>query len=122
MQYSKEVLHYFFENLHAGKLDKDDPKVRYGEIATSTEGHFFRLYLRCQNDIITEAKFQAYAPIVATAACEYVCRWAKSKKLDEANYLDRNQIQKALNLSSLQVHVAFLIERLWRKTLLAQVF
>ncbi|WP_267256771.1 iron-sulfur cluster assembly scaffold protein [Coxiella endosymbiont of Ornithodoros maritimus] len=118
MQYSKEVLHYFFETLHAGKLDKDNLQVRYGEIATSTEGHLFRLYLRChQNDIITEAKFQAYGPIVATAACEYVCRWAERKTFDEANHLDSDQIQKALNLSSLQVHVAFLIERLWRKTL-----
>lgn len=117
MQYSKEVLHYFFENVHAGELDKDDPHVRYGEIATSTEGHLFRLYLRCQNDIITEAKFQAYGSVVATAACEYVCRWAEGKTFDEANHLDSDQIQKALNLSSLQVHAALLSERLWKKTL-----
>ena len=117
MRYSKEVFYYFFETFHAGKLDEKHPHIRYGEIGTEVKGYLLRLYLRFQNDIIIEARFQAYSSVAVIAACEYICRWAEDKTLYEANQLNRDQIQAALNLSSLEFHVVLLIERLWKKTI-----
>lgn len=117
MQYSKAVLHHFLEARHVGKLNKDDPHVRYAEIGSKVQGYLFRLYLYHQNNFIQEAKFQAYGSVTATAACENICRWARGKSLEEARQLNKNQIQKALSLSSLEIHTAVLIEQLWKKSI-----
>lgn len=117
MRYSKEVLNYFFDTQHAGILEKVDPNVKKGEIGARDQGYLFRLYIRYDCNKISEAKFQAYGSVIATAACEYVCRFLKNKTFEEAGQLTAIQIQKALNLSIFEAHAAALIERLCKKTL-----
>lgn len=117
MRYSKEVLDYFFDIQHAGILRKKDSKIKQGEIGAREQGYLFRLYVRCDHSKIKEAKFQAYGSVLATAACEYACRWLESKTFEEFRQLTAMQIQKALNLSEFMTHAALLIELLCKKTL-----
>lgn len=117
MRYSREVLDYFFDTQHAGMLEKVDLNVKHGKIGARDQGYLFRLYIRCDYNKISEAKFQAYGSVAATAACEYVCRFCENKTFEEAGQLTAIQIQKALNLSTFEAHAAILIERLYKRTL-----
>ena len=117
MHYSREVLDYFFDIQHAGVLRQKDSKIKQGKVGTREQGYLFKLYIRYDDNKIEEAKFQAYGSVLATAACEYACRWLESKTFEECRQLSAMQIQKALNLSEFGTHAALLIERLCKITL-----
>lgn len=117
MRYSKEVLNYFFNTQHTGVLRKEDPKVRHEEIGTREQGYLFRFYVRYERNKIKEAKFQAYGSVSAIAAFEYACHWIENKTFEKARQLTAIQIQKALNLPIFEMHTAFLVESLFKKTL-----
>jgi nitrogen fixation NifU-like protein len=108
---------YFFDTHHAGELDQNDSNVYCAEVGSEKQNNLLRLYVRCENQQIVDAKFQAFGTPAVMASCEYVCRWLMGKTLVEAKQLTAEQIMQALEISSLQIHVAVLVERLVKTTL-----
>lgn len=108
---------YFFDIRHAGELDQNDKNVFCAEVGSEKQNNLLRLYVRCENQQIVDAKFQALGTPAVMASCEYVCRWLVDKTLTEAKQLTVLQIMQSLEMSSLQNHVAVLVERLVKTTL-----
>ncbi len=116
MIHSDLVLKYFHEHTHDGAMSRNDPAVAFAEIGRVDQHNLLCLYVRFHQGKITEAKFQAYASVLATACCEYICGWLMGKTADEIK-LDAEHLKTALKLSNTQMHDAILVVRLVEKVL-----
>lgn len=108
---------YFFDMQHAGELNQNDKTVFWSEVGSEKQNNLLRLFLQYEDERIIQAKFQAFASPAMMASGEYVCCWLLGKTLHEAQELTATQIMTALEMTSLQNHIAVLVERLVKITL-----
>lgn len=102
MKYSSQLLEYFHNRTHAGRLDRNSASVHFAQTGCPENQETFALYLDYQERIIN-AKFQAAGSVPLIAAGEFICRWLPGKTWADLENLNYKFILEQLNLSTLNI-------------------
>lgn len=82
-----------------------------GEVGNPTCGDMMKLYIKVENGIITDAKFQTFGCGAAIATSSMVTELVKGKTLDEALKISNAQVAEALDgLPPVKMHCSVLAE------------
>ena len=104
MEYSEKVMEHFTNPHNVGKLDDADG---VGEVGNAKCGDIMKMYLKIENDIITDVKFNTYGCASAIAT-----DMIKGQPLSEALKLTNKAVVEALDgLPAVKIHCSVLAEQ-----------
>jgi len=104
--YSEKTLERFKEPKFAGEMEDADA---VGEAGNMKCGDVMRFYLKVNENVITDIKFQTYGCVAAIAASDMLCELAKGKTLDEALAITDQDVADALGkLPPIKFHCSVL--------------
>jgi nitrogen fixation protein NifU and related proteins len=104
--YSAKVLEHFRRPRNAGVID--DPSG-VGEIGDPSCGDFLRVYIKVEDDIVRDVKYQIKGCPAAVACASAMTELSIGKNLDDAMMIADNDIVDALDgLPEFKVHCSAL--------------
>jgi len=92
--YSEKVMDHFMNPRNVGEMDNPDA---VGEVGNPTCGDIMKIYLKVENNIITDIKFQTFGCGAAIATSSMITELAMGKTLDEAMELTRDEVAESLD-------------------------
>jgi nitrogen fixation NifU-like protein len=92
--YSQKVLEHFMNPKNVGTIENPDG---YGKVGNPVCGDLMEMYIRVENDIITDIKFKTFGCGSAIATSSMVTELAKGKHVDEAEKITRNDVANELD-------------------------
>ncbi len=92
--YSDKVMDHFQNPRNVGEMKNPDA---IGEVGNPTCGDLMKLYLRVENNIIKDIKFQTFGCGAAIATSSMITELAIGKTLDEAMELTRDDVAENLD-------------------------
>lgn len=92
--YSEKVVAHFKQPKNAGIIENPDG---IGEIGDPDCGDFMRVFIRVENDIITDVKYQIRGCPASIAVASVMTELAIGKDLDEAMMLTDDDVVEALD-------------------------
>jgi len=92
--YSEKVMDHFMEPRNMGDI-KDADAV--GTVGNPACGDVMRLYIKVENDKITEAKFKTFGCGAAIATSSMATEMIKDKSLEEAEKVTNEAVAEALD-------------------------
>ena len=102
MAYSEKVMDHFANPRNVGKLE-DASGV--GEVGNAKCGDIMKMYIKVENDVITDIKFNTYGCASAIATSSMATEMIKGKPLSEAMKLTNKAVIEALDgLPPAKVH------------------
>ena len=108
LNYSEKVMDHFANPRNAGELADADA---VGEVGNAVCGDIMKIYLKIENDIITDAKFKTFGCGAAIATSSMATELIKGKPLDAALELTNKAVIEALGgLPPAKVHCSVLAE------------
>ena len=108
MVYSEKVMDHFANPRNVGKLE-DASGV--GEVGNAKCGDIMKMYIKVENDVITDVKFNTYGCASAIATSSMATEMIKGKPLSEAMKLTNKAVIEALDgLPPAKVHCSVLAE------------
>ncbi len=108
MEYSAKVLEHFANPHNVGKIDDADG---IGEVGNAKCGDIMKIYIKVQDDIITDVKFNTYGCASAIATSSIATDMIKGKPISEALKLTNKAVVEALDgLPAVKVHCSVLAE------------
>lgn len=108
MAYSTKVMDHFRHPRNVGEMP-DASGV--GKVGNPTCGDIMELYIKVENDIITDAKFQTFGCGAAIATSSMVTEMVKGKNIDEALGISNKMVAEALGgLPPIKMHCSVLAE------------
>lgn len=109
MEYSEKVMEHFTNPHNVGKLDDADG---VGEVGNAKCGDIMKMYLKIENDIITDVKFNTYGCASAIATSSMATDMIKGQPLSEALKLTNKAVVEALDgLPAVKIHCSVLAEQ-----------
>ena len=106
--YSEKVMEYFSNPRNVGKIDDADG---IGEVGNAKCGDIMKIYLKINDDIITDVKFNTFGCAAAIATSSMATEMIKGKRLEEALALTNKAVMEALEgLPPAKVHCSVLAE------------
>ena len=100
--YSKKVMEHFMNPKNVGIIENADG---YGKVGNPVCGDLMEIYIKVENDIITDIKFRTFGCGSAIATSSMVTEMAKGKHIDEAMKITRNDVADELEgLPSQKMH------------------
>lgn len=109
MEYSEKVMEHFAHPHNVGKLDDANG---IGEIGNAKCGDIMKMYLKIENDIITDVKFNTYGCASAIATSSIATDMIKGQPLSEALKLTNQAVVEALDgLPAVKIHCSVLAEQ-----------
>ena len=96
MAYSDKVMEHFRNPRNTGKL-KDGKDTAVGEVGNPSCGDVMKLYLKIEDNTITEAKFQTFGCPVSIACSSITTELIRGKTLEEAEKITKVDIANALD-------------------------
>ena len=81
MQYTDKVIQHFTNPQNVGEIENADG---VGEVGNAKCGDIMKMYLKIDNDIITDVKFKTYGCGAAIATSSVATEMIKGKSVDEA--------------------------------------
>ena len=109
MEYSEKVMEHFVNPHNVGKLDDADG---IGEVGNAKCGDIMKMYLKIENDIITDVKFNTYGCASAIATSSIATDMIKGPPLSEALKLTNKAVVEALDgLPAVKIHCSVLAEQ-----------
>ena len=81
--YSDKVMDHFQNPRNVGKID-DAPNVGIGEVGNAKCGDIMKMYLKVDDGVITDCKFNTFGCGSAIATSSMATELIKGKKLEEA--------------------------------------
>jgi len=106
VSYSKKVLRHFSRPHNLGKI-KDASGV--GQVGNLSCGDVMKLYIKVENKIITDIKFETYGCAAAIATSSVITDIAKGKKVSEALLINESGIISELDgLPLVKIHCSLL--------------
>ena len=106
--YSEKVMDHFKNPRNVGKLDDADG---IGEVGNAKCGDIMKIYLKIENDIIVDVKFNTFGCGSAIASSSMATELIKGKPLSEALELTNKAVAEALDgLPPVKVHCSLLAE------------
>ena len=108
-QYSSKVMEYFLKPRNVGEIE--DPSG-VGNVGNPTCGDIMRLFIKVEDDIITDAKFMTFGCGAAIATSSMVTEMVKGKTIEEALQITNRTVTEALGgLPSIKMHCSVLSEQ-----------
>lgn len=113
--YSPLVMEHFLNPRNVGEIENANG---IGEVGNATCGDIMRMYLRIDDNKITDAKFKTFGCGVAIATSSMATEMIKNKTVDEALALTNKAVAEALGgLPPVKVHCSILAEQAVRAAL-----
>ena len=108
MLYSEKVMDHFMNPRNVGKIDDADG---VGEVGNAKCGDIMKIYIKVDNNIITDVKFNTFGCGSAIAISSMATEMIKGKSLDDALELTNNAVAEALDgLPAHKMHCSVLAE------------
>ncbi len=109
MQYSEQVLDHFSNPRNVGEIPDANG---IGEVGNAKCGDIMKMYLKIENGIIKDVKFQTFGCGAAIATSSIATEMIKGKPLEDALKLTNKAVVQALNgLPEVKIHCSVLAEQ-----------
>jgi len=92
--YTEKVMDHFENPRNVGEIPDADG---VGIVGNPTCGDIMKIYLKIDNDVISDIKFKTFGCGAAIATSSMVTEMAKGKTLDEALQLSNQSVAEALD-------------------------
>ena len=113
--YSEKVMDHFRNPRNIGVIENADA---VGEVGNAKCGDIMRIYLKIDNDIITDVKFETFGCGSAIASSSMATELIKGKPLSEALALTNKAVAEALDgLPAHKLHCSVLAEEAIKKAI-----
>ena len=108
MLYSEKVMDHFQNPRNVGKMDDADG---IGEVGNAKCGDIMKMYIKVENGIITDVKFNTFGCGSAIASSSMATEMIKGKPISEALQLTNKAVAEALDgLPAHKMHCSVLAE------------
>ncbi|MCI9370559.1 MAG: Fe-S cluster assembly scaffold protein NifU [Lachnospiraceae bacterium] len=108
MLYSEKVMDHFQNPRNVGKMEDADG---IGEVGNAKCGDIMKMYIKVEQGIITDVKFNTFGCGSAIATSSIATEMIKGKKIEEALKLSNKAVVEALDgLPAHKVHCSVLAE------------
>ena len=108
MQYSDKVMDHFINPRNVGEIENADG---VGTVGNAKCGDIMKIYLKVEDDVITDCKFKTFGCGAAIATSSMATELIKGRTVDEALSLTNNAVVEALDgLPPVKVHCSVLAE------------
>ncbi len=109
MEYSEKVMEHFVNPHNVGKIEDADG---IGEVGNAKCGDIMKMYLKINDGIITDVKFNTYGCASAIATSSIATDMIKGQPLSEALKLTNKAVVEALDgLPAVKIHCSVLAEQ-----------
>jgi len=106
--YSEKVMDHFRNPRNMGEMENPDG---VGKVGNPVCGDMMELYIKVENDVITDVKFMTFGCGAAIATSSMVTELVKGKTLDEALKISNATVAEALDgLPPVKMHCSVLAE------------
>ncbi len=106
--YSEKVMDHFTNPRNVGKIDDADG---IGEVGNAKCGDIMKIYLKIENDVIVDVKFNTFGCGSAIASSSMATELIKGKPLKDALTLTNKAVAEALDgLPAHKMHCSVLAE------------
>ena len=106
--YSEKVMDHFMHPRNVGTIDDADG---VGEVGNAKCGDIMKIYLKIENDIIEDVKFETFGCGSAIASSSMATEMIKGKSIHEALELTNKAVAEALDgLPPVKMHCSLLAE------------
>ena len=106
--YSEKVMDHFRNPRNMGEMENPDG---IGKVGNPVCGDMMELYIKVENDVITDVKFMTFGCGAAIATSSMVTELVKGKTLDEALKISNATVAEALDgLPPVKMHCSVLAE------------
>ena len=108
MEYTEQVMDHFMHPRNMGEME-DASGV--GTVGNAKCGDIMRIYIKVENDVITDVKFKTFGCGAAIATSSKATELVKGMTLEEAEKLTNKMVMEALGgLPPVKVHCSVLAE------------
>lgn len=108
MVYSEKVMDHFANPRNVGEIENADG---IGEVGNPKCGDIMKMYLKIDNNIITDVKFKTFGCGAAIATSSMATELVKGKSIDDALKVTNRAVMEALDgLPPVKVHCSVLAE------------
>ena len=106
--YSEVVMDHFMKPRNVGTIENADG---IGQVGNAKCGDIMKIYLKIENDIIADVKFETFGCGSAIASSSMATEMIKGKPISEALNLTNKAVVEALNgLPAQKIHCSVLAE------------
>ena len=113
--YSEKVMDHFMHPRNVGVIEKPDG---VGEVGNAKCGDIMKMYLKIENDVITDVKFETFGCGSAIASSSMATELIKGQPIDKAMQLTNKAVAEALDgLPDYKMHCSVLAEEAIRNAL-----
>ena len=106
--YSDKVMDHFLQPRNVGTIENADG---VGEVGNAKCGDIMKMYLKIDDDIITDVKFETFGCASAIASSSMATELIKGQKVDDALKLTNEAVAEALDgLPPHKMHCSVLAE------------
>ncbi len=106
--YSEKVMDHFSNPRNVGEIEDANA---VGQVANAKCGDIMKIYMKIENDIITDVKFKTFGCGAAVATSSMATEMVKGKTIKEALSLTNKAVMEALDgLPPAKVHCSVLAE------------
>ena len=114
--YSEKVMDHFMNPRNVGEIENADG---VGEVGNAKCGDIMKMYLKIENDVITDVKFKTFGCGAAIATSSMATELVKGKSLEDALNLTNKAVVEALDgLPPVKIHCSVLAEEAIKAALL----
>lgn len=109
MLYSEKVMDHFANPRNVGEIEDADG---IGEVGNAKCGDIMKMYIKVNDDIITDCKFKTFGCGAAVATSSIATEMIKGKSIDDALKLTNKAVVEALDgLPPQKIHCSVLAEQ-----------
>ena len=115
MAYSEKVMDHFANPRNVGEIENADG---IGEVGNSKCGDIMKMYIKVDNDIITDVKFKTFGCGAAIATSSMATELVKGKNIQQALEVTNKAVMEALDgLPPVKMHCSVLAEEAIHKAI-----
>ena len=108
MEYTEQVMDHFMNPRNMGEME-DASGV--GTVGNAKCGDIMRIYIKVENDVITDVSFKTFGCGAAIATSSKATELVKGKTIDEALQITNKMVMESLGgLPPVKVHCSLLAE------------
>ena len=109
MEYTEQVMDHFMNPRNMGEMENPDG---VGTVGNAKCGDIMRIYIKVENEVITDVKFKTFGCGAAIATSSKATELVKGKTLDEALQITNKMVMDSLGgLPPVKVHCSVLAEK-----------
>jgi nitrogen fixation protein NifU and related proteins len=107
-KYSEKVMDHLLHPRNVGQMENPDG---IGTVGNPTCGDVMRLYIKVEDDVITDCKFQTFGCGAAIATSSILTEMVQGKTIEEALVISNKSVAEALDgLPPIKMHCSMLAE------------